>query len=111
MKVQRQDYNQISVLGIQGDIDTDSVTVLEDTIRALINESRTGIVLDMNEVSFIDSQGLERLLWVRDYCQENSCQLRLAGLDENCSKILEITRLNDEFDSYQELSMAVKSFA
>jgi hypothetical protein len=37
--------------------------------------------------------------------------LRLAGLDENCSKILEITRLQDEFDCHAELAKAVKSFA
>ena len=59
----------------------------------------------------IDSAGLETLLWTRDYCDENNSQLRLAGLDENCSKILEITRLDKEFDSYAELAEAVKSFA
>jgi hypothetical protein len=50
-------------------------------------------------------------LWTRDYSNENHCQLRLAGLDENCEKILEITRLNNEFDRYVEVAEAVKSFA
>ena len=36
---------------------------------------------------------------------------RLAGLDENCAKILEITQLEDKFDRYAELAEAVKSFA
>jgi hypothetical protein len=35
----------------------------------------------------------------------------LAGLDENCAKILEITRLENEFGRYAELTEAVKSFA
>jgi len=35
----------------------------------------------------------------------------LAGLDENCAKILEVTRLENEFDRYAELAEAVKSFA
>jgi hypothetical protein len=35
----------------------------------------------------------------------------LAGLDGNCDKILEITRLANEFDRYGELTEAVKSFA
>jgi len=50
-------------------------------------------------------------LWARDYCTENGCEFRLAGLDENCSKILEITRLEKEFEHYPELAAAVKSFA
>jgi len=65
----------------------------------------------MTNVGFIDSIGLEKLLWARDYCNENNAQLKLAGLDENCSKILELTRLEDEFDRYNELAEAVKSFA
>lgn len=65
----------------------------------------------MTETGFIDSQGLETLLWARDHCIESDCQLRLAGLDENCSKILEVTRLKNEFDTYDELAGAVKSFA
>jgi hypothetical protein len=35
----------------------------------------------------------------------------LAGLDENCAKILEVARLENEFDRYAELAEAVKSFA
>ena len=48
----------------------------------------------MSGVGFIDSEGLELLLWIKDYCGENNCQLRIAGLDENCAKILEVTRLD-----------------
>ena len=48
---------------------------------------------------------------LRDFCRENNCELKLAGLDETCRKILEITRLRDRFDCYAELAEAVKSFA
>jgi anti-anti-sigma factor len=65
----------------------------------------------MSDVGFIDSAGLEQLLSVRDYCNENDCQLRLAGLDETLMKILEVTRLENEFECYAELAEAVKSFA
>jgi hypothetical protein len=36
--------------------------------------------------------------------------LKLAGLDENCQKIFVVTRLQDQLDTYEELSEAVKSF-
>ena len=76
-----------------------------------IAQNKTNIVLDMSNVGFIDSKGLSILLWVRDYCIQNRWELRLAGLDENCMRILEITRLDSEFDLYGELAEAVKSFA
>ena len=111
MKINKQDYNDVTVAELQGELDGDVAEVFRQTITDIIGTEKSGIVLDMSGVGFIGGQGLEQLLWARDYCTENKCELRLAGLDENCMKILEITRLENEFDSYAELAGAVKSFA
>jgi len=111
MRLRTQDYNNVTVVELQGDLDDDFVETLKNTITNVITANKTGLVLDMSKVAFIDSRGLEELLWARDYCNENKRGMRLAGLDENCSKILEVTRLENEFDCYAELSEAVKSFA
>lgn len=110
MRVRRQDYNGVTVVELQGELDGDFVGLLQDTVTDVLAKHSAGIVLDMSATGFIDSEGLELLLWVRDYCNQNKTQLRLAGLDENCTKILEITRLENEFDHYAELAEAVKSF-
>ena len=110
MKVRTQDYSDVTVVELQGELEADFTELLQDTITDIVAKHKVGIVLDMSAVGFIDSQGLELLLWVWDYCHQNKTQLRLAGLDENCAKILEITRLENEFDRYAELAEAVKSF-
>ena len=111
MRIRTQDYNNVTVIEMQGELDADFAEQLQSTISDVITTNKTGIVLDMRAVGFIDSKGLEQLLWARDYCNENKRGIRIAGLDENCAKILEITRLENEFDRYAELSEAVKSFA
>ena len=111
MKIKIQDYNDVTVVELQGELDADSIELFEKNISNIIAENQNNIVLDMSGVGFIDSQGLENLLWARDYCSQNRRELRLAGLDENCMRILEMTRLNNEFDYYLELAEAVKSFA
>jgi anti-anti-sigma factor len=111
MKVKIQDYNKVTVVELQGELDGDVTELFRNTITDVIARHKTCIVLDMSGVGFIDSQGLEQLLWSRDYCNENKRELRLAGLDENCRRILEITQLENEFDHYLELTEAVKSFA
>ena len=111
MRIKTQDYNGVTVIELQGELDSDFAELFQQTITDTVARDRTGIVVDMSAVGFIDSKGLEQLLWSRDYCDENKCEFRLAGLDENCTKILEITRLNGQFDSYAELAEAVKSFA
>ena len=111
MKIKIQDYNDVTVVELQGELDSDTAEIFERNIADIIAQNKTNIVIDMSGVGFIDSQGLEVLLWARDYCNQNRRELRLAGLDENCTRILEITRLENEFDQYVELAEAVKSFA
>jgi anti-sigma B factor antagonist len=111
MKVKIQEYNDVIVAELQGELDGDFADLFQSAITNIIAKNKMCIVLDMSGVGFIDSQGLELLLWVRDYCNENKRELRLAGLDENCMRILEITQLEHEFDHYSELAKAVKSFA
>jgi anti-sigma B factor antagonist len=105
-----QEYNEAVVVALQGELNIDAVEMFEDALNQLISTGKKSIVLDMREVGFIDGPGLEKLLWARDYCHENGCQLKLAGLDENCKKILEITCFVNEFDHHEELAEAVKSF-
>ncbi|MCX5645058.1 MAG: STAS domain-containing protein [Phycisphaerae bacterium] len=111
MKIAWQNYNDVTVVELRGEVDGETVEPLRSAITEIIAGQRAGIVLDMSDVDGVDSQGLELLLWVRDYCRQNRVALRLAGLTENCTKILEITRLQDEFDCHAELTKAVKSFA
>ena len=109
MKVKTQDYNDVTVMELQGDFDGEFSEAFQSTIMEVVSTHKVGIVLDMSNVGFIEGEGLEQLLWARDYCSENKCQLRLAGLDENCLKILEITRLESEFVHCAELTEAVKN--
>ncbi len=110
MRLKQQDYNDVTIVELQGELEGDITELLKNTITDTVAKRKVGIVLDLSAVGFIDSQGLELLLWVRDYCRANKTQLRLAGLDENCAKILEVTRLESLFDRYAELTKAVKSF-
>ncbi|MBN2312300.1 MAG: STAS domain-containing protein [Sedimentisphaerales bacterium] len=111
MKIKTQEYNDVTVVELQGELDGDFSEAFKNTITDILAKRKSGIVLDMSGIGFIDSQGLELLLWARDQCGDVKQQLRLAGLDENCLKILEVTRLESEFDHYMELAEAVMSFA
>jgi anti-anti-sigma factor len=111
MRITTQNYNDVTVIELQGELDNDIADGLKATVTETVGAQRRRLILDMSNVNFIDSQGLELLLWIHQYCRQNRVQLKLAGLDENCRKILEITRLKDEFDCHAELAGAVRSFA
>ena len=111
MEITSERFRRCDLVKAVGRIDSQTAPQLAEAFRAITEDGRFKIVFDMSGVGFIDSQGLEQLLWARDHCNENKQGIRLAGLDENCKTILEITRLENEFDRYAELSEAVRSFA
>ena len=111
MKIESQKYNDIMVLQLQGEFTTESLKSFEDETSNVFASKIGGIVLDMTKVTLMDSQALERLLELSERCRENTRQFKIAGLDETCTKIIEITRLLPKFDTYDELTEAVKSFA
>ena len=110
MKIETQDYNDITVVKMQGEFTADTIKILQDMASSIMAVGTPKIVLDMTDIGFIDSQGLEQLLWMKGYCAENERQLKLAGMDENCEKIMVITRLLSQFDTYIEVNEAVRSF-
>ena len=110
MKIKNQDYNNVTVIELNGEFTEDTTVMFHDNLSELIGQGKRNIVLDMSHTPFIDSKGLEQMLWLRDYCHDNRCQLKVACLDENCHTILKITQIENEFDRYVELAEAVKSF-
>ena len=65
-------------------------------------------MIDFEGSRFISSEGLEALLAVRRRCEERRGQVRLAGLDDNCRKILQITRLDHRFECHPDVTTALK---
>ena len=110
MKIESQKYNDVVVLQLQGEFTAETLKTLETETSNAFASRVSGIVLDMSKVVFMDSQALEYLVDLCEKCRENTRQFKIAGLDETCAKILELTRLLPQFDTYTELTEAVKSF-
>ena len=72
---------------------------------------RNNVVLDLDSTERLDSAGLGALLNVYDKLREEGGDLKITTTNFSNRKILEITRLLNKFDVYDELAPAVKSFA
>jgi anti-sigma B factor antagonist len=110
MNISCEEYDQVAVIGIDGELSADTLEVFKSTVRENLKLGHLFFVIGFEKVSFIDSQGLEALLWLKDECESRKGQVKLAGLDETQVKILSMTRLNRNFDIHDQIVQAVKSF-
>ena len=72
--------------------------VLETRIRELAGDSPDLVVIDLREVSFMDSTGLRSLLRARALGSEEGWSLKLIRGPEPVHRVLELTRMDDVFD-------------
>jgi anti-anti-sigma factor len=109
MKLKYEDHDKISIVSIDGDMTADHVDSFRRTVGERINKGTRDFVLQVEGLTFIDSAGLESLLWLQEAAAEHLGQIRLVAPEENIRKILEITRLQHQFDVHEEVTDAIRS--
>lgn len=110
MPVVQQDYEKVSVIGLQGDFAGDEPAAAQKLVQTAISQRQiVDFVLDFQACPFIDSTGLEALLWVKRRCEEMFGRVKLINLDDNVRKILEVTRLEPRFECCRDLATALKT--
>jgi anti-sigma B factor antagonist len=101
----------VTVLDLVGKLTIDhDAQRLKDKINSLIQQGRTQIVLNLTDVSYIDSGGLGQLVASYGSVAKTSGGLKLLGVSKRNHDLLSITRLVTLFDAYDSEKEAVESF-
>ncbi|HET6251520.1 MAG TPA: STAS domain-containing protein [Tepidisphaeraceae bacterium] len=95
-----------TVISVKGDLLAAEALAISQVVAN--GASQPNIVIDFDACRFFASVGLEALLGALRACEERGGRLMLAGLDKNCRKILEITRLEHRFECHPEVASALK---
>jgi anti-anti-sigma factor len=104
------EYNQVWVITVIGDLRGDDAAALHQTVDEAVRQGRaTEFVVDCADCEFIDSAGLEALSRARRRCGAAGGRIELANLGTTCRQILEITRLAQRFECYGDLAGALKA--
>lgn len=110
MPVHTQEYEKVCVIGIQGDFMADDSALAMDAVKdGIAKRQIVDFVLDFQNCTMIDSQGLETMLAIKRRCEEMFGRVKLINLDEHCRKILEITRVEPRFECCRDLATALKT--
>ena len=113
MSIQRIDHDAVTVVR-PGDerLDIAVASDFRNALLELIEDGRRNLVVDLGDVSFIDSSGLGALVSALKTLKANggNGDIRLAQVQEPVVSLLEIIRLNRVFSTYPSVEHAVKSY-
>ncbi len=81
-----------------------------DTIRDLVSKGEKKLVLNLGNVTYIDSSGIGELVSAFTTVTNQGGQLKLLNLTKRIQDLLQITKLYTVFEVYDDESAAVRSF-
>jgi anti-anti-sigma factor len=78
-------------VALRGELDLATVPSLEDHLWSLEGEGVKAIILDLRDLTFIDSTGLRALLVAWDHAANNGHRLAIVGASDDARKLLAVT--------------------
>lgn len=111
MNVNVRQRDDVSILDLKGRITIGSGEVaLRNAVQEVLNSGAKKVLINMKEVSTIDSSGIGELVSAYTTATNRGAKLRLANLPAKVSDILTITQLITVFDVYDSEDAAIQSF-
>jgi len=112
MEISERTSGNVTVVDLNGKLNLgDATQLLHDKINSLLQQDRKNIVLNLAEVSSVDSGGLGELVRTLTTMQKHGGSLKVANLPRRVQDLLVMTRLLTVFDTFEDEGAAVKSFA
>jgi anti-sigma B factor antagonist len=111
LKFTNREVDGVTVVALDGRIVLgEESNALRERVKALVAEGKKKIVLNMANITFIDSAGLGTLVAAHHSAKTQGAALKLCHLGAKFQEVLQITKLLTVFDVYNSEAEAVASF-
>jgi anti-sigma B factor antagonist len=106
-----RDAGKVTVVDLSGRITLgEGSALLRTTIRGLLDDQRTMILLNLADVDYIDSSGIGELVSGFTAVKNRNGELKLLHLTKKVRDLLQITKLFTVFDVFTDEGAALRSF-
>jgi anti-sigma B factor antagonist len=99
--------NRPNVLPLKGEVDLHVSPTVTASLNEMIDKKPQQLVVDLSEVSYIDSAGLAALIEAMQNVEGYGGKFMLAGLQETVRSIFEISRLDQVFQIFPDVDAAL----
>ncbi len=112
MKSSTRQVDGVTVVDLSGRITLgEGSVVLRDQVRDLLAKGQKKILLNMAEVTYIDSSGIGELVSAFTTVRNQGGELKLLNLTKKVHDLLQITKLYTVFDVKDDEAAAIASFS
>ena len=112
VKLTTRQVGDVTVVDVAGRITLgEGSATLRDAMRDMVSKNQKKILLNLGEVSYIDSSGIGELVSGFTTVTNSGGALKLLNLNKRVKDLLQITKLYTVFDVHEDEASAIRSFA
>lgn len=111
MDIRIQPRDGIAIVAISGSVDGLTAETLLSTLQSHVEDGHTRLVVDLAAVEYTSSAGLRALLATVKEARRRGGDLRLAQINPNVRKVLELSGFVTILKIFAEVDEAVESYA
>ncbi len=109
MHVAKIIHSTVAILAIKGSLVSEEMDKLDVEVEECVEKGIIRVVLDLKEVPFIDSAGLEKIQDIVSNLGKRGGDLRIVSLNDVCADIFLATRMESFVQVSPDRDAAVRS--
>ena len=111
MKVRTREIDGVRIVDLSGRLAVgDGGELVRDLLRDLFANGEKHVLLNLHDVSYIDSFGVGELVWGMTSIRNRGGDLKLFNVNNNVQHTLNITNLSSVFDIQPDERAALAAF-
>jgi anti-sigma B factor antagonist len=112
VKLTTRQVGDVTVIDAVGRITLgEGSSAFRDTVRDLAGQGHKKLLLNLGEVSYIDSSGIGEMVSSFTTVTNHGGQLKLLNLTKRVKDLLQITKLYTVFEVHDDEAAAIRSFS
>ena len=93
--IEVRDGDALTTVALGGDLDMASAPRLQRTLSELITTGRQRILVDLDQLAFCDSAGLNAFVQADKHCSARGGWLRLVGAQGHVARVMELSGVDE----------------
>jgi anti-sigma B factor antagonist len=111
MEISERKNGKVTVLDLSGKITLgEGDVLLKDKLYSLLNQCRKDVLLNLENVQYVDSAGLGAIVAAYTTMTRDGGSLKLANITKKMQDLLSITKLLTVFETFDSEDEALRSY-
>ncbi|MBF0511570.1 MAG: STAS domain-containing protein [Candidatus Omnitrophica bacterium] len=110
MEIKLEKINDITLVVLNGELNMNNIYRVRETLKKILKEKKSKVLIDFDKVPFVDSSGIALLLEIVASFGKANHHICFCHVNKKILSVFEITKVHKLFNIFDSHEAALRSF-